>query len=69
MGTTSELAALNKTGKGGADLSLPDRGTSTGLNGDTYGAGLGVDDTNSLGGIGGNAMSDATFETNTRDCK
>lgn len=69
MGTTSELAALNKTGKGGADLSLPDRGTSTGLNGDTYGAGLGVDDTNSLGGIGGNAKSDATFETNTRDCK
>lgn len=69
MGTTSELAALNKTGKGGADLSLPDRGTSTGLNGDTYGAGLGVDDTNTLGGIGSKTKSDTTFETNTRDCK
>lgn len=67
MGTTSELAALNKTGKGGADLSLPDRGTSTGLNGSTYGAGLGVDDTNPLGSISSKTGSDVAFETCTKE--
>ena len=51
MGTTSELAALNATGKGGADFSLPNRGTSTGLNGDTYGADLSVDATNGMGSL------------------
>ena len=68
MGTTSELAALNKTGKGGADISLPDRGTSTGLNGDTYGAGLGVDDTNSLNSIGSATKSDPALENCGVDC-
>lgn len=59
MGTTSELAKLNAAGKGGADISLPDRGTSTGMNGDTYGADLSVDATNSMGGLGTKTKSDA----------
>lgn len=61
MGTTSELAALNATGKGGADISLPNRGTSTGVNGDTYGADISVDATNKLGRVS-DTKSDSTFE-------
>lgn len=53
MGTTSELAALNAVGKGGADLSLPNRGTSTGVNGDTFGADISADATNRLGSLAG----------------
>jgi hypothetical protein len=37
----------------GDSKGMPDKGTSTGMNGDTYGAGLGVDDTNSMGKVGG----------------
>lgn len=36
---------------------MPDRGTSTGLNGDTYGADIGSDATNSTS-MGGAAKSD-----------
>lgn len=57
MGTTSELAKLNATGKGVADISLPDRGTGTGMNGDTYGADLSSDATNRISGIGSKTMS------------
>lgn len=32
---------------------MPDRGTGTGLNGDTYGADIGVDATNSMGRMSG----------------
>lgn len=38
---------------------MPDRGTGTGLNGDTYGASLDQGATNSRGRIGRDAMSDA----------
>lgn len=62
MSTISELAALNAVGKGGADLSLPNRGTGTGLNGDTYGADTSVDATNKLGSMKSGTGSDAPFE-------
>lgn len=50
---TKEIAKNNAVGKGGAGGNLKDAGTGTGLNGDTYGASLGVDATNSLGSLGG----------------
>jgi len=59
MGATSEIRKLNSVGKGGADISMPDRGTSTGLNGDTYGADLSGDATNRQGGLGSKTKSDA----------
>ena len=62
MGTTSELAKLNATGKGGADISMPDRGTSTGMNGDTYGADLSGDATNRIVGISGKTKSHGAME-------
>lgn len=62
MSTLSEITALNKVGKGGADLSLPNRGTTTGMNGDTYGADVSVDATNSLGGLGSKTGSDEAME-------
>ena len=48
-----EIAQANALGKGGAGGNLKDAGTGTGLNGDTYGASIGVDATNSLGRLGG----------------
>ena len=39
MGTTSELAAINRTGNGKQPGSIADRGTSTGVS-DSYGADL-----------------------------
>lgn len=69
MSTISELAALNAVGKGGADLSLPNRGTGTGLNDDTYGADTSVDATNRLGSIKSSTGSDpADEECPGEDC-
>lgn len=68
MGTTSELAALNATGKGGADISLPNRGTSTGTNGDTYGADISVDATNKLGRLTGTGSNAAAETCPGEDC-
>ncbi len=41
---------------------MPDKGTKTGLNGDTYGAAINVDATNSVGKITGATKSDAPFD-------
>lgn len=59
---TAEIGKLNAVGKGAGDLSLPDRGTGTGLNGDTYGADLSVDATNAMGGMGKDTGSHPAFE-------
>lgn len=59
---TAELGKLNATGKGGADINLPDRGTSTGLNGDTYGADLSINATNAQGNISKDTGSHPAFE-------
>lgn len=45
----------------GDDKAMPDRGTSTGMNGDTYGADLSVDATNRIGSVGEDA-SQSTFK-------
>ena len=50
---TKEIAQNNAVGKGGAGGNLKDVGTGTGLNGDTYGANISVDATNSLGALNG----------------
>lgn len=42
----------------GDTKAIPDRGTSTGLNGDTYGASIEVTATNACGKIGGASKSD-----------
>jgi hypothetical protein len=42
----------------GDDKAMPDKGTETGSNGDSYGADLGQSSTNSAGGIGGSTKSD-----------
>lgn len=42
----------------GDTKSMPDRGTSTGMNGDDYGADLSQDSTNRIVGIGGATKSD-----------
>lgn len=68
MGTTSELAKLNAVGKGGADINLPDRGTSTGLQGDTYGADISINATNREGGISGSTKSAEAFERCPGEC-
>jgi len=41
---------------------MPDKGTQTGMNGDSYGADLGPDATNRKGGITGATHSDAPFD-------
>lgn len=41
---------------------MPDRGTSTGMNGDSYGADLSQDSTNRQGSIGRATQSDAAFD-------
>lgn len=56
--TVKELARMNAVGKGGADNSMPDRGTGTGMNGDNYGSDLSVDATNRIGSVGRKAKSD-----------
>ena len=43
----------------GDDKAMPDRGTGTGTNGDTYGADIGPDATNGMGSIKGSTGSDA----------
>ena len=68
MGTTSELAALNATGKGVQDISLPNRGTSTGTNGDTYGADISVDATNRLGSLAGTESNRADETCPEENC-
>lgn len=65
MGTKEDIAerrAVNATGNGTGGISLPDRGTSTGLNGDTYGADLSADATNSLGKMGQDTGSHEAFQ-------
>lgn len=42
----------------GDSKAIPDRGTSTGMNGDSYGADLSQDSTNSAGSIKGSTQSD-----------
>jgi hypothetical protein len=41
---------------------MPNRGTSTGMNGDTYGADLSPEATNGMGKITGATKSDAPFD-------
>lgn len=61
MGTTSELASLNRVGNGAQPGSMPDRGTSSGVS-DSYGADISVDATNSMGGMGKATKSEAALE-------
>lgn len=42
---------------------IPDRGTGTGFNGDTYGADTSPEATNRISGIRGATRSDAPFES------
>lgn len=42
----------------GDTKAMPDRGTTTGMNGDTYGADIGADSINRVGGIGSTSKSD-----------
>lgn len=46
----------------GDSKAMPDKGTGTGLNGDTYGADLSVGATNSMGQISSATMSQAAME-------
>lgn len=46
----------------GDGTAMPDKGTSTGLNGDTYGANLAVDATNSMGQISSATMSQQALD-------
>lgn len=59
---TKEIAQNNAVGKGGPASTLKDVGTGTGLNGDTYGANISGDATNSLGPLkgAGSAKPDET---------
>lgn len=61
MGTTSELAAINRTGNGKQPGSIADRGTSTGVS-DSYGADLSGDATNRQGGMGSATKSESALE-------
>ena len=65
---TKEIAKNNAFGKGGAGGNLPDRGTSTGLNGDTYGASLNGDATNSLGSLSGTGSAPADETCPGNEC-
>lgn len=57
---TKELGKMNAVGKGGC-CNIKDVGTGTGLNGNTYGANISPDATNSLGSF--NAKSQPADET------
>lgn len=46
----------------GDDRPMPNRGTGTGMNGDTYGANLNPEATNRIGGISSATKSDAPDE-------
>lgn len=46
---------------------MPDRGTTVGLIGDTYGADLAIDALNSIGSIASACRSDAPNEENVND--
>ncbi len=50
----------------GDSKSIPDKGTGTGLNGDSYGASIERDATNSTGSIKGSTKSDAPFDNMPR---
>lgn len=63
---TKEITQANAVGKGGAGGNLKDAGTGTGLNGDTYGANISPDATNSLGSF--KANSDEAYETCPGEC-
>lgn len=45
----------------GDTKAMPDRGTKTGMNGDTYGANCSPDATNRHGGMGGATKSDDPY--------
>lgn len=47
----------------GDDKAMPDRGTSSGMNGDSYGADLGCEAKNRIVGIAGSTKSDPIDET------
>ena len=64
---TKDLAALNATGNGAQPISLANRGTKTGMNGDTYGADVSVDATNPMGRLTDTA-SDMAEENCPGEC-
>ena len=64
---TKEIAKNNAVGKGGAGGNLKDAGTGTGLNGDTYGANISPDATNTIGPLNG-AGSAKPDETCPGEC-
>lgn len=54
----------------GDTKAMPDRGTGTGLNGDTYGADLSVDACNcTIENLGRATKSDPAFQKSTKDPK
>lgn len=53
---TKDLAKANAVGKGGEGGNLKDAGTKAGMNGDTYGANISPDATNSLGKFKANSQ-------------
>lgn len=57
LDTSYNDGAVKGDGKG-----LPDKGTATGLNGDSYDADLSGDATNRKGRISGSTQSDAAFD-------
>lgn len=65
---TKDLAVLNATGNGAQPISLANRGTSTGMNGDTYGADTSGDATNSLGRLGDTTSDMAEENCPGADC-
>lgn len=73
MSTKEDIAerrAANAVGAGGTKNDMPDRGTSTGLNGDTYGADISGNATNTLATIAsdGGTGSDMAAETCPGEC-
>lgn len=51
----------------GDSKAMPDKGTRTGMNGDSYDADLDVDATNRLGKISGSTKSDSPFDNLPRE--
>lgn len=67
------MSDTNNRGSGSNDTvrgdttTMPDRGTSTGMNGDSYGADLSQDSTNGMGSITGSTKSDPMDECSSDD--
>lgn len=62
MSDTNNRGSGNNDTVRGDTKGMPDRGTSTGMNGDSYGAGLSQDSTNGIGPITGSTKSDPMDE-------